>query len=250
MELPNYSRLLMQQLRTLRKEGKFCDCSIIVGDTPHRAHKLVLAASSLLFRSLLEGTGSICIDTDLVSSQEFSCVLDMVYTGKMSPGKHNFTRIIAAADSLQMFDVGNKNIDTNLMRQSTTQPVSPPPTATQSQLKQFQSQGAKHTASPETAAPSIGECGVKIPFTWTPEGTKVGEGGLEGGVTTAAKHSELMNVNEDRKEKAVPPSKRTHLQLPESTRGFQFKWNKTLSQCSVSCFCMLTWTPCLREVPI
>ncbi|XP_052329757.1 zinc finger and BTB domain-containing protein 40-like [Oncorhynchus keta] len=172
MELPNYTRLLMQQLRALRKEGKFCDCSIIVGDTPHRTHKLVLAASSLLFRSLLEGTGSICIDTDLVSSQEFSYVLDMVYTGKMSPGKHNFTLIIAAADSLQMFDVGNKNIDTNLMRQLTTQPVSPPPTATQSQLKQFQSQGAKHTASPETAAPSIGECGVKIPFTWTPEGQR------------------------------------------------------------------------------
>ncbi|XP_064823895.1 zinc finger and BTB domain-containing protein 40-like [Oncorhynchus masou masou] len=130
MELPNYSRLLMQQLRALRKEGKFCDCSIIVGDTPHRAHKVVLGASSLIFRSLLEGTGSICNDTDLVSSQEFSCMLDMVYTGKMSPGKHNFTRIIATADSLQMFDVGNKNIDTNLMRQSTTQPVSlhqPPP---------------------------------------------------------------------------------------------------------------------------
>ncbi|XP_038871343.1 zinc finger and BTB domain-containing protein 40-like [Salvelinus namaycush] len=149
----------------------------------------------------------------------------MVYTGKMSPGKHNFTRIIAAADSLQMFDVavGSKNILTNLMRQSTTQPVSPPPTATQSQLKQLQSQGAKHTASPETAASSIGECGVKIPFPWTPEGTKVGEGGLEGGVTTearvttVAKHSESMNVKEDRKEKAGPPSKRARLQLPEST---------------------------------
>lgn len=50
MELPNYSRQLMQQLRALRKESQFCDCSILVGDTPHHAHKLVLAASSLLFR--------------------------------------------------------------------------------------------------------------------------------------------------------------------------------------------------------
>ncbi|KAL0978075.1 hypothetical protein UPYG_G00165590 [Umbra pygmaea] len=122
MELPNYNKQLMQQLGSLRKEGQFCDCSILVGDNTHRAHKLVLAASSLLFRSLLEGSESISIDTAVVSSQEFCCLLDIVYTGKLPPGKHNFTRIIAAADSLHMFDVavGCKNILTNLMKQSNT----------------------------------------------------------------------------------------------------------------------------------
>ncbi|KAJ7999466.1 hypothetical protein DPEC_G00194720 [Dallia pectoralis] len=141
MELPNYTRQLAQQLRALRREGQFCDCSILVGNIPHQAHKLVMAASSLLFRSLLEGSDTISIDTALVSSQEFSCLLDMVYTGKLPPGKHNFTRIIAAADSLQMFDVavGCKNILANLMKQSTTiaattyttQSASPSPTTTQ-----------------------------------------------------------------------------------------------------------------------
>lgn len=53
MELPNYSSQLMQQLWTLRKEGHFCDCTILVGESPHRAHKLLLAASSMLFRYLL-----------------------------------------------------------------------------------------------------------------------------------------------------------------------------------------------------
>ncbi|XP_056591331.1 zinc finger and BTB domain-containing protein 40 [Triplophysa dalaica] len=118
MELPNYSRQLMQQLHALRKEKQFCDCSILVGETSHPAHKLVLAASSMLFKSVLEGSDSISIDTDLLSSQEFSCLLDMVYTGKLPPGKHNFTRLIAAADSLQMFDVavGCKNILNDLMK--------------------------------------------------------------------------------------------------------------------------------------
>ncbi|XP_073682203.1 zinc finger and BTB domain-containing protein 40 [Garra rufa] len=123
MELPNYSRQLMQQLHALRKEKQFCDCSILVGDTPHPAHKLVLAASSMLFKSVLEGSDSISIDTDLLSSQEFSSLLDMVYTGKLPPGKHNFTRLIAAADSLQMFDVavGCKNILTDLMKQTSVE---------------------------------------------------------------------------------------------------------------------------------
>ncbi|KAG7477672.1 hypothetical protein MATL_G00072140 [Megalops atlanticus] len=125
MELPNYSRQLMQQLHTLRKEGQFCDCTILVGDDPHRAHKLVLAASSLLFKSVLEGSESISIDPAVVTSQEFSNLLEMVYTGKLPPGEHNLTRVIAAADSLQMFDVAVscKSILTSLTKQSPLPPV-------------------------------------------------------------------------------------------------------------------------------
>ncbi|CAL9705003.1 unnamed protein product [Knipowitschia caucasica] len=105
LELPNYSRQLMQQLWALRNGEHFCDCTVLVGDSPHRAHKLVLAASSMLFRSLLASSDTISIDTTVVSSEEFSCLLDMVYTGKLPLGKHNVTRIVAAADNLQMFDV-------------------------------------------------------------------------------------------------------------------------------------------------
>ncbi|XP_072309045.1 zinc finger and BTB domain-containing protein 40-like [Eucyclogobius newberryi] len=105
LELPSYSSQLMQQLWALRNGDHFCDCTVLVGDSSHRAHKLVLAASSMLFRSLLATTDTISIDIAVVSSQEFSCLLDMVYTGKLPLGKHNVSRIIAAADNLQMFDV-------------------------------------------------------------------------------------------------------------------------------------------------
>ncbi|XP_062271983.1 zinc finger and BTB domain-containing protein 40 [Scomber scombrus] len=133
MELPNYSSQLMQQLWALRKEGQFCDCTILVGDSPHRAHKLVLAASSMLFRSLLDGSDTISIDTAVVSSQEFGCLLDMVYTGKLPLGKHNVSRIVAAADSLQMFDVavGFKNVLTSLVNQQPPAPASSTETETE-----------------------------------------------------------------------------------------------------------------------
>lgn len=120
MELPSYSRQLMQQLQTLRKESQFCDCTILVGDVAHPAHKVVLAASSLLFKSLLETSDSISIDTTVVTAQEFSSLLDMAYLGRLLPGKHDFTRVITVADSLQMFDVavGCKNILDELVTQS------------------------------------------------------------------------------------------------------------------------------------
>lgn len=80
----------------------------------------------LLFdRSLLDGSDTISIDTAMVSSQEFSCLLDMVYTGKLPLGKHNVGRIVAAADSLQMFDVavGFKNVLTSLVSKQVPVPV-------------------------------------------------------------------------------------------------------------------------------
>ncbi|XP_063799032.1 zinc finger and BTB domain-containing protein 40 isoform X2 [Pseudophryne corroboree] len=121
MELPNYSRQLLQQVYTLCKEQQFCDCTIFVGTFHFRAHKLVLSAASLLFKSLLETTETISIDASVVSPEEFSLLLEMMYSGKLPPGKHNLTKIISVADSLQMFDVAVscKNLLTELMNHST-----------------------------------------------------------------------------------------------------------------------------------
>ncbi|XP_007933874.1 zinc finger and BTB domain-containing protein 40 [Orycteropus afer afer] len=117
MELPNYSRQLLQQLYTLCKEQQFCDCTISIGSIYFRAHKLVLAAASLLFKTLLDNTDTISIDASMVSPEEFALLLEMMYTGKLPVGKHNFSKIISLADSLQMFDVAVscKNLLTSLV---------------------------------------------------------------------------------------------------------------------------------------
>uniref|UniRef100_A0A8C3KSZ5 Zinc finger and BTB domain containing 40 n=1 Tax=Chrysolophus pictus TaxID=9089 RepID=A0A8C3KSZ5_CHRPC len=105
MELPSYSKQLLQQLYTLCKEQQFCDCTIFVGTVHFRAHKVVLAAASLLFKSLLDSTDTISIDASVVTPEEFALLLEMMYTGKLPTGKHNFTKVIFVSDSLQMFDV-------------------------------------------------------------------------------------------------------------------------------------------------
>lgn len=105
MELPNYNQQLLHQLYALCKEQQFCDCNILVGTVHFRAHKLVLAAASLLFKSLLDGTDTISIDASVVAPDDFALLLEMVYTGRLPLGKHNFTRVISAADNLQMLAV-------------------------------------------------------------------------------------------------------------------------------------------------
>ncbi|KAM6046633.1 zinc finger and BTB domain-containing protein 40 isoform 2-T2 [Chlamydotis macqueenii] len=105
MELPGYSKQLLQQLYTLCKEQQFCDCTIFIGNVHFRAHKAILAAASLLFKSLLDSTDTISIDASVVTPEEFALLLEMMYSGKLPLGKHNFTKAISVADSLQMFDV-------------------------------------------------------------------------------------------------------------------------------------------------
>ncbi|NXF50520.1 ZBT40 protein, partial [Oceanites oceanicus] len=105
MELPSYSNQLLQQLYALCKEQQFCDCTIFIGNVHFRAHKVVLAAASLLFKSLLDSTDTISIDASVVTPEEFALLLEMMYSGKLPLGKHNFTKVISVADSLQMFDV-------------------------------------------------------------------------------------------------------------------------------------------------
>lgn len=58
MELPSYGWQLLPQLYTLSKEH-FCDCTIFIDHVHFRAHKVVLAAASLLFKSLLDSTETI-----------------------------------------------------------------------------------------------------------------------------------------------------------------------------------------------
>ncbi|XP_060235254.1 zinc finger and BTB domain-containing protein 40 isoform X1 [Meriones unguiculatus] len=117
MELPNYSQQLLLQLYTLCKEQRFCDCTISIGNIYFRAHKPVLAAASLLFKTLLDSTDAISIDASVVSPEEFALLLEITYTGKLPVGKHNFSKIISLADSLQMFDVAVscKNLLTDLV---------------------------------------------------------------------------------------------------------------------------------------
>ncbi|KAM6045885.1 zinc finger and BTB domain-containing protein 40 isoform 2-T3 [Theristicus caerulescens] len=125
MELPSYSKQLLQQLYALCKEQQFCDCTIFIGNVHFRAHKVVLAAASLLFKSLLDSTDTISIDASVVTPGEFALLLEMMYSGKLPLGKHNFTKVISVADSLQMFDVAVscKNLLRDLISCSTQDQV-------------------------------------------------------------------------------------------------------------------------------
>lgn len=187
MELPSYSKQLLQQLYALCKEQQFCDCTIFIGNVHFRAHKVVLAAASLLFKSLLDSTDTISIDASVVTPEEFALLLEMMYSGKLPLGKHNFTKVISVADSLQMFDVAVscKNLLRDLISCSTQDPVvrevssqaagSPGNHAEASNLPQSEkpAEGKTDTLLPQRVSPSPGPVEAEMEADVSPPGQEL-----------------------------------------------------------------------------
>ncbi|KAK9391568.1 hypermethylated in cancer 2 protein [Crotalus adamanteus] len=109
MELPNHAKHLLLQLNQQRAKGFLCDVIIVVENALFRAHKNILAASSMYFKSLILHDNLINLDTDMVNPTVFRQILDFIYTGKLlmtdQPGEQNFNALLTAASYLQLPDL-------------------------------------------------------------------------------------------------------------------------------------------------
>ncbi|XP_059394553.1 hypermethylated in cancer 2 protein-like [Carassius carassius] len=109
MELPNHAKQLLLQLNQQRAKGYLCDVIIVVENALFRAHKNILAASSIYFKSLILHDNLINLDTDMVNPSVFRQVLDFIYTGKLLSSDqfsgHNFSALLTAASYLQLHDL-------------------------------------------------------------------------------------------------------------------------------------------------
>ncbi|XP_049581235.1 hypermethylated in cancer 1 protein [Syngnathus scovelli] len=111
MEVPSHARDLLLQLNSQRTKGFLCDVIIVVQNALFRAHKNILAASSLYLKSLVVHDNLINLDHEMVSPGVFRVILDYIYTGRLSegdpasPNEPNLGAVLAAASYLQLLDL-------------------------------------------------------------------------------------------------------------------------------------------------
>ncbi|XP_076002179.1 hypermethylated in cancer 1 protein isoform X2 [Genypterus blacodes] len=111
MEVPSHARDLLLQLNSQRTKGFLCDVIIVVQNALFRAHKNILAASSLYLKSLVVHDNLINLDHEMVSPGVFRVILDYIYTGRLSdgdptsPNEPNLGAVLAAANYLQLLDL-------------------------------------------------------------------------------------------------------------------------------------------------
>ncbi|XP_005079542.1 zinc finger and BTB domain-containing protein 8A [Mesocricetus auratus] len=110
MEISSHQYHLLQQLNEQRRQGVFCDCSILVEGKVFKAHRNVLFASSGYFKMLLsqnskETSQPATATFQAFSPDTFTVILDFVYSGKLSLTGQNVIEVMSAASFLQMTDV-------------------------------------------------------------------------------------------------------------------------------------------------
>ncbi|XP_012687207.3 LOW QUALITY PROTEIN: zinc finger and BTB domain-containing protein 5 [Clupea harengus] len=108
MDFPGHFDQVFQQLNYQRLHGQLCDCAIVVGSRHFKAHKSVLAACSTHFRALFTVAESdssmsmIQLDSEVVTAEAFSALIDMMYTSTLMLGESNVMDVLLAASHLHL----------------------------------------------------------------------------------------------------------------------------------------------------
>ncbi|KAG7237349.1 hypothetical protein INR49_032472 [Caranx melampygus] len=112
VEIPNFGATVLGSLNEQRLLGHYCDVSILVKGQAFKAHRAVLAASSLYFRDLF--SSSTKTQFELPSSVTPACfeqILTFCYTGKLTMAASEQLVVMYTAGYLQIQHIVERGMD-------------------------------------------------------------------------------------------------------------------------------------------
>ncbi|XP_068105207.1 nucleus accumbens-associated protein 2 [Hyperolius riggenbachi] len=139
IEIPNFGNTVLGCLNEQRLMGLYCDVSIVVKGQSFKAHRAVLAASSLYFRDLFSGNSKNAFELPAtVPPTCFQQILSFCYTGKLTMAASEQLVVMYTAGFLQiqhivergtdlMFKVSSPHCDsqTTMIEDASSEPQSP-----------------------------------------------------------------------------------------------------------------------------
>uniref|UniRef100_A0A8C3A0J0 Zinc finger and BTB domain-containing protein 17 n=1 Tax=Cyclopterus lumpus TaxID=8103 RepID=A0A8C3A0J0_CYCLU len=106
MEFPWHSGKVLEQLNRQRRQGMLCDCTFVVDGVDFKAHKAVLAACSVYFRTLFLDQKDV-VHLDISNAAGLGQVLEFMYTAKLTLSPQNVEDVLTVANFLQMQEIVN-----------------------------------------------------------------------------------------------------------------------------------------------
>ncbi|XP_059957077.1 nucleus accumbens-associated protein 2 [Mesoplodon densirostris] len=139
IEIPNFGNTVLGCLNEQRLLGLYCDVSIVVKGQAFKAHRAVLAASSLYFRDLFSGNSKSAFELPgSVPPACFQQILSFCYTGRLTMAASEQLVVMYTAGFLQiqhivergtdlMFKVSSPHCDsqTAMIEDTSSEPQSP-----------------------------------------------------------------------------------------------------------------------------
>ncbi|CAL8279256.1 unnamed protein product [Merluccius merluccius] len=112
VEIPNFGATVLGSLNEQRILGQYCDVSILVKGQAFKAHRAVLAASSLYFRDLFSSSSK--SQFELPSSVTPACfeqILSFCYTGRLTMAASEQLVVMYTAGYLQIQHIVERGMD-------------------------------------------------------------------------------------------------------------------------------------------
>ncbi|KAJ7993863.1 hypothetical protein DPEC_G00259110 [Dallia pectoralis] len=119
VEIPNFGSSVLESLNEQRLLGQYCDVAVMVNGQAFKAHRAVLAASSLYFRDLFSGSSQSLFE--LPSSVTPSCyqqILSFCYTGRLTMAASEQLVLMYTAGYLQIQNIVERGMDLMLKANS------------------------------------------------------------------------------------------------------------------------------------
>ncbi|XP_066253061.1 actin-binding protein IPP [Euwallacea similis] len=105
----DFASKLLGNLNLLRRDKKFCDVEIKLGNKVFNAHRAILAASSPYFHAMFTGElcekDQKCIELHGVHPSTFQIILDFMYSGIVTVNKDNVEDLVIAADMFEIVEI-------------------------------------------------------------------------------------------------------------------------------------------------
>ncbi|XP_029468028.1 nucleus accumbens-associated protein 2 isoform X2 [Rhinatrema bivittatum] len=112
IEIPNFGNTVLGCLNEQRLLGLYCDVSILVKGQAFKAHRAVLAASSLYFRDLFSGNSKSAFELPAtVPPACFQQILSFCYTGKLTMAASEQLVVMYTAGFLQIQHIVERGTD-------------------------------------------------------------------------------------------------------------------------------------------
>lgn len=103
MEATSVTHMLMRGLNNMRLSGKLCDLTLVVEDSCIQLHRVVMAAASDLFASLISEQANVSVlHINGVKAAEMLTIVDFLYTGQMVLNHDNLSNMKSKAELLQL----------------------------------------------------------------------------------------------------------------------------------------------------
>ncbi|MBN3325983.1 ZBT17 protein, partial [Atractosteus spatula] len=104
MDFPWHSGKVLEQFNQQRQLGLLCDCTFVVDGVDFKAHKALLAACSVYFRTLFLDQKDV-VHLDISNAAGLGQVLEFMYTAKLNLTPQNVDDVLAVAGFLQMQEI-------------------------------------------------------------------------------------------------------------------------------------------------